>query len=858
MHLHRLTACTLYWRNILLMISLPILLSGGVKLWADSATTPKILVLHSYNQGYEWTDRVNQGVAEIFGVYAGLDYYVEYMDANRYSDSWYLQQLVALYGYKYANKGIHFDAVVTVDDNAFNFALEHRTSLFFDAPLVFCGVHDIAAALPAGNNNIYGIEEEKSIKETIDQALLLFPETTTIVALAGRRPVEQDLLASFRQLQQLYSDRYRLQVLDGLPATDLRQALAGLDVNSIIVYLSYMQDINGKQYSYQDGIQLAASNPAIPVFGLWDFHIREGILGGKVVHASAQGQAVAVLALEVAEGSHRDQEFLVRKSPNRFLFDDSSLHGFGLTNEALPIGSELINLQISHFTEHWQRGDIKSFFGYDLFENHGAVMLLIDPESGLIVDANRAARFFYGYPRLDEKSITDINTLTQEQTRQMMALVKQRQQNSFNFQHRLADGSLRNVDVYSWPVRVADTDLIFSIIHDVTARVTAERQSRKQQLLLGFIGLIFLALSILTISILLRMIRAKRFTEKRLRTELRMKSALLDAIPNPVFFKDGRGRYIGCNRAYETFYGRRQSDLVGKTLLEVNTPEQAAKYAQMDALLLENPTEIQTYEWQVQAADGHARDVLFHKAAMFAENQVVSGLVGVITDITERRVQEKQLQQSLQDKQTLIKELYHRTKNNMQVISSFISLQASGQDNPKLLTILRDIDQRIKTMALVHQMLYNTGDLSRIKLDLYAKQLFESTFESYHVDNNRILWEVVCDEIFLLLDLAIPCGLIINELLTNSCKYAFPDGRSGTIVLQIRRQPDGRINMEFKDDGVGLPADIDLHNAATLGMSMVKMLVEHQLEGSIVVSSGPGVRYSINFSDDKYSARVEA
>ncbi|MBU0936454.1 MAG: PAS domain-containing protein [Spirochaetes bacterium] len=231
--------------------------------------------------------------------------------------------------------------------------------------------------------------------------------------------------------------------------------------------------------------------------------------------------------------------------------------------------------------------------------------------------------------------------------------------------------------------------------------------------------------------------------------------------------------------------------------------------------------------------------------------------VGMVQDITDRKEYEQSLQRSVEEKNNLIKELYHRTKNNMQVILAILSLKANSQDDKALQDTLGDVSQRIRAMSLVNQLLYKSQNLSRINLNEYLQLLTESVLDSFTEGRGRIRIQLDCEPVQLLIDEATPCGLLVNELLTNSCKHAFPDGREGLISIKIGRYDGNQLQIEYHDDGVGLSLDTGKEPEHSFGLDMIQSLVEHQLEGDISTMVGDGLGYLIRFEIDGYQERVQ-
>jgi len=215
-----------------------------------------------------------------------------------------------------------------------------------------------------------------------------------------------------------------------------------------------------------------------------------------------------------------------------------------------------------------------------------------------------------------------------------------------------------------------------------------------------------------------------------------------------------------------------------------------------------------------------------------------------MTDITERRRAEAQIAASLKEKEVLLKEIHHRVKNNLQVISSLLNLQAATVVDGKTLEQLRESQNRIRSMALIHERLYQSGNLARIDFGEYVRSLVGFLARTYSMSTVRIVVNV--QSIDLPVNTAIPCGLIINELVSNALKYAFPGGREGEVNIDLVVKPDGSGVLSVRDDGIGLPAELVPQKTTTLGLQLVNTLTK-QLNGSIELMRGNGTTFSITF-----------
>ncbi|MFN6480122.1 sensor histidine kinase [Nostoc sp. DedQUE07] len=212
----------------------------------------------------------------------------------------------------------------------------------------------------------------------------------------------------------------------------------------------------------------------------------------------------------------------------------------------------------------------------------------------------------------------------------------------------------------------------------------------------------------------------------------------------------------------------------------------------------------------------------------------------------ERKQAEEQIKASLQEKEVLLKEIHHRVKNNLQIISSLLNLQAEYLKDNQALEVFKDSQNRIESMALIHEKLYQSQDLARINFADYIQDLVTNLFYSYNVNSSAITLKMNVEEVFLAIDAAIPCGLIINELISNSLKYAFPQTEGGEISIDFRFDGVNLYILAISDNGVGFAQNFDFHNTESLGLRLVKGLT-HQLKGNIDFSSNNGVKYKIIF-----------
>jgi two-component sensor histidine kinase len=236
---------------------------------------------------------------------------------------------------------------------------------------------------------------------------------------------------------------------------------------------------------------------------------------------------------------------------------------------------------------------------------------------------------------------------------------------------------------------------------------------------------------------------------------------------------------------------------------------------------------------------------LFIDPIIHPQNGEIHEVSCMAFEVTEKKEVAKSIKQSLKEKETLLQEVHHRVKNNLQIISSIMNLQSSYVKEEDTMNILMECQNRIKSMSFIHDSLYLNKDLGSVDFQFYIHGLCRNLVQSYSVDPSKIDLQLEIDNVDLSLDQAIPCGLIVNELVSNAMKYAFPEGKSGILKISVQEKA-GRMMMEIKDNGVGVGDGIRLEDIESLGLQLVFTLIE-QLDGEVEYSSHQGTKYLITF-----------
>ncbi|MDR3577556.1 MAG: histidine kinase dimerization/phosphoacceptor domain -containing protein [Anaerolineaceae bacterium] len=309
------------------------------------------------------------------------------------------------------------------------------------------------------------------------------------------------------------------------------------------------------------------------------------------------------------------------------------------------------------------------------------------------------------------------------------------------------------------------------------------------------------------------------------------------------------GRITFANPATTKLIGVPVEELVGQKWAAFLPEEYHAKVRQM----FENLTDRNEtgFELNLLHRNGKTIPVMLSIQPRLANGRIESVLVSLM-NIEQRVIAEQQLRVSNQEKEALLKEIHHRVKNNLQIISSLINLQSNLLKDAKVKEIFRESQNRVRSMALIHEKLYRSDNLANISFDEYIHDLGTSLVQAYKNDDNPVQLVIQACPITLDMDTAVPCSLIVNELITNSLKHAFanPDrqhaGGSAWIKISLVSRPDGSVRLCIQDNGPGFPADFDFFHTNSLGLQLVNSLVR-QIEGSLVFSNQPGACVEIEF-----------
>jgi PAS domain S-box-containing protein len=952
---------------------------------AEANNHRSILVLHSYHRGFAWDDSIDKGIANIFATHPDVAIRTEYMDTKRINDEEYYSILLKTFKHKFA--GLHFDVVISIDNNALNFLTKHRDELFPDTPVAFCGVNNFDPAMLAGTQGFTGATESIAVQETLEAALRLDSDVKHVYIFGANTSTYHGNKAMFLQAIPKFEGRLEFIFNDEVKIPQAIEILKEAPSNSIAIVIAFLRDRNGEFVTFEEACDTISKKTNIPLYGLWDYLLGNGVVGGLVISGLSQGETAAQIALDIMNGKPFDEIPFLLTSPNRYMFDYQQLSRFGFDLDRLPDKSTVINLPNSFYSNYkeliWvviscaiglltiiiililnilSRKRAEAQYRTTL-ESMNDIIHVVDSDFNLVlvnqafkqqanslgIEGNVTGRnLFELFPFLSGKIHKEY-----EQIIDNGKLVASEEMVTIQGEDRCAE--TRKIPILS-SNRVHQ---IVTVIHDITNRKNTEEQIKaslkEKETLLQEIQLSekrfkeiadLLPVGVVEMDADLKLtyingagFRIFEYTKQDLQKGLngidllhpddREKAVLrlsdynagkyLPPTEYQILKKDGTGvpvlfKAIPINKEDEVIGYRasitdisrlkqaetllRESEYFFSQMFEQSTTstclydpdgticrvnpafcemfgveekiitngsynvfkDQSAMNAGIIPLLRAVFDERKTNRWEflfdVEVASNSTETPTIKSGKIHLEvfgypllenNGDLKYVVFQHYDITERKQAEKQIKASLREKETLLQEIHHRVKNNMNVVSSLLKLHGNSAKNEEVKNALQESQGRVYAMSSVHEALHNSQNMAEIDLLSYLDKLSTSLLQTYSVNHGQIEMKIDGDEVKVNIDKASPLGLTINELISNALKYAFPDDRKGNIEVTTTKQGD-QLELTIKDDGIGMPDDFDWKNTKSLGLKLVRTLVENQLDGSIEVESKNGTKFTIKFN----------
>jgi PAS domain S-box-containing protein len=338
-------------------------------------------------------------------------------------------------------------------------------------------------------------------------------------------------------------------------------------------------------------------------------------------------------------------------------------------------------------------------------------------------------------------------------------------------------------------------------------------------------------------------VKTRQLVDKNL--ELEKLSIVASQTDNSVLIASAEGEVEWINDGFIRMIGMPKEKVLGKNVSEINVYNSIVK--EIEAAIKEKHSRI----FESNVTTHHLKNIWISTTLtpIYSEFGNLKKIVLVDTDITSGKILQKQIEESLKEKDVLLKEIHHRVKNNLQIIISLLNLQSGYIKDETTLKAVQDGQNRVRSMALVHEKFYQAEELSEIDFGDYVEKLTQYIYQSYGDKTDRVKMIIDGKGVGLDMDTAMPSGLLVNEIVSNAYKYAFPGDKHGEIKISLSKQ-NGKVVFKISDNGVGLPPEINLDAAESLGMQLIQALTA-QLDGELEVSRENGTEFKVSFTYPK-------
>ncbi|MBP9615434.1 MAG: PAS domain-containing protein [Aliarcobacter sp.] len=697
-------------------------------------TSKDVLLLHSYHKGYTWTDDISSQIEKNFKDNKNVELTTVYMDSKRIDTSSYLNNLANLYKEQFQNR--KFDLIIVSDNTALDFMIKYHDFLFKDTPVLFCGINDFDSSILDVNNIrnfMSGVAEEVDLEKNFELISKLHPKLKNLLIINDTSTTGYAVKKGLDPIIKKYEKKFNIEYTDDLEINNLKQKVSSLDKeNSVILFVLLFKDTTGKYFTHKQSFAQVKKVSQVPIYGLWDFYLNNGIVGGLLTSAIAQGDAVSKMAIEVLNGKKISDIPILEKSPNVYIFDYNELKKFNLDVSKQIDNPIIINEPSSVYKEH--------------------------------------TKFF-----------------------------------------------------------------LLSII-------------------------IILILSIIVI-ILKANIQKREKVELELSNRLEFDKVLLDTIPNPIYYKNIEGKFLGCNTSFSNLVNSSKNEIIGKTAFDFFPLNVASKNTQIDQELL-NTFATSTSEFTFYTPSNEMKHIILNKAVYKNIDGSVGGIVCIMDDMTER-VQQKQflIQQSkLAEMGDMVAAIAHQWNEPLVELSALVQdIQTSY-----LLNELKDMEVKDFVNDSMIQIKYMSRTLSdfrnflkpstKKKLfsiskalteinEIIGKQVFYSNIQmsfNYKNENEELLiygYENEFKQVLLNL---------INNAKNKIVEKDFDYSKKAKIDINIQRTSTHNI-IEIADDGGKIDESIidsifepyfsTKPNGTGIGLYMAKVIIEDKMRGTITVKN---------------------
>jgi len=320
----------------------------------SSLFAKEVLLLHSYHKGYAWSDGISKSIEDTLFPYQDIELTTVYMDTKRITTKTYINKLASLYEEKFSKRD--FDLIIVSDNNAFDFAIEYKNTLFKNLPILFCGINNFDSDSFYKQDlqkNMTGILEGVDLEKNFELITKLHPKTEKLIILNDTSKTGIALKKDLQPIIQKYKSKIEIEYIDNMHIKEIEKKVSSLDKNSIILFLLFSKDKQGQYFTYKKGFKKIKAKASVPIYGVWDFYLNYGLVGGLLTSASAQGETISKMAIDILKNNKFIQDIpIVTKSPNKFIFNYDEIKKYNIKLEPLLKNYTIINKPKSIYEEY--------------------------------------------------------------------------------------------------------------------------------------------------------------------------------------------------------------------------------------------------------------------------------------------------------------------------------------------------------------------------------------------------------------------------------------------------------------------------------------------------------------------------
>ena len=684
-----------------------------------------ILLIHSYHRGYKWSDDISKVFENRFEKHGDAYLTTVYMDTKQVATPLYFDRLFDLYDEKFKGRG--FDLVVAVDNNALEFVMRYHEHLFKDLPVVFLGINNFDEAMIYENNMrsfTTGVVEKIDIKKNIDLILKIHPDLKKLMIINDRSRTGYAMKRDIFKVLPEYKDRFKFEYIDNMSIKNIKEKVRNLPHNTVILWVLLFKDKAGKFFTHKESLRQIREVTNRPIYGLWDFYLGEGIVGGILTSATAQAYSAIKMVNKILKGANPRKIPILKKSPNKYMFDYSELEKYNIH---------------------------------------------IPDDINIYKEINKPFSFYDEYKHL-----------------------------------------------------------VWSVIAILTI------------------------ISFILVLLIINVNRRKK-GELALTNQLKFLAVLIDAMPNPINYKNLNGQYIGCNKAFADLLGKTKEEVLGKSVFDFFPKEWAKNQRDKDMELLRKKA-TDTFEMTLHLSNGTSRVMTYNKTVYTNIDGKIGGIVTVMDDITERNQQKQFLiqQSKLAEMGEMVGAIAHQWNEPLVELSAIIqdmefSYSQGEMDKNIMRGFVNESMVQIQYMSQTHKDFRNFLKPSNKKVLFCAKKALDEVLEiiGKQVFYAHIKLSLTCkDDIVPVFGYENEFKQVLLNIINNAKTKITSTKKGKNISIHVESKKDEAF-IKISDDAGAIESNIidfifdpyftTKKNGTGLGLYMAKVIIEDKMNGKLSV-----------------------